>query len=115
MSIPEISQDAEEAALRWVEGDPLDLQFEVVGVDWSGDYSSHVRKYPKASSPLLLSFAVTATFNSVSGNTLFTLAAPEEESLTVFAGEYVWDLQKNGGRTRLRGPVYVEPQVTVTI
>lgn len=107
-----LSQTPEPLDLNWTFGDPIDLQFDVLSVDWSGAYTAMVRHGRGREAPLLLTLTVVATYTNP--NTHFRLTATALASADVPAGgTYWWDLQQTGGRTRLAGRVFVDPDITV--
>lgn len=108
----QISQDAQELGLEWVQGDPISLSFVVKDEDWSGSYVAHVRKVQKPTAELLGVLTVTATY-AVGVGTTFVLTMSAVNSLLIPAGNFYWDMQQVGGVTRFRGPVHVVDQVTL--
>lgn len=110
--MPVLDQDAEGLDLRWIFGDPINLQFMVQSVDWSGSYTAQVRRGRTRADLLMITLTVVATL--VGADTTFALTATSGNSLLVPAGgEYYWDLQQTGFRTRLKGRVYVEPDISI--
>jgi hypothetical protein len=105
-----VSQDAEKLDLVWVASDPVSLAFTVEDVDWSGTYTAQIRAERSATSTLIGTLTVTATFNTP--DTDFTMTMTAVNSALIAAGTYYWDLQQTSGVTRLAGKVSVQPHVT---
>lgn len=110
--MPLLSQDADSLDLQWIFGDPIDLEFLVQGVNWTGSYTAQVRHGRTRTDTLMLTLAVVASLVGV--DTQFVMTASSANSLLVPAGgQYYWDLQQTGFRTRLKGRVFVESDVSV--
>lgn len=103
-----LDASADELDLKLTEGDPISFAFTVADVDWSGTYLSQIRASPDAASPLV-TLTVTATYSAP--DTAFTLTATAAANVLTAPGA-VWDMQLVGGATRLRGRVFVVPQVS---
>lgn len=104
---PVLSQETQRLDLKWVAFDPVDLEFWVADVDWHGVYTAQVRAEPHRHAKLLAELTVTATYTAPDTHFSLTLA----DSSKVPSGGY-WDLQEEGGPTRLAGRVIVTADVT---
>lgn len=121
-----LSQDAEELNLKWRYDDVVSMSFLVVDVDWSGTYRAHVRDQPNRTGRLLAELSVTATYISDPTNAVLASLLLEDPGLSgvtqfqldladssAVRGGAFWDLQQDGGPTRLAGTVIVVQDVTV--
>jgi hypothetical protein len=114
--IPELSQDAAALNLRWRANDAVSLSWRVRNVDWTGTYRAEVRDKPSRAGALLGTFVVVTAFDATPtpeaplGKTTFTITMADASDVK---GDAWWDLQEDGGRTKLAGRVFVTPDVTV--
>ena len=107
MAIPQLSQAPFDLELRWYAGDPVSLSFKVLDVNWSGTYTGAVYKEASCAT-LLASFTVTASFDSPSGDTTFTLVMSDLTSDSVPAGFWFFKVRENAGLTKFSGSVVVD-------
>ena len=110
-----ISQEAQQIGpFAWTAGDPVSLAWRVAA-DWSGMYTSQIRKTRKFSAALIGEFTIVAEYDTPEWplQTVFTMTMTEAESALILAGKYVCDIQEVGGVTRVWGVVSVGQQVTV--
>lgn len=98
-----VSQEAVNLGLEWYPGDPVNLQWRVADVNWSGTYVAKLRKNSDPASTELATFTVTAVYDAVNLWTTFTVTL----STAIDVGEYWWSCKQSGGVTRFSGLVFV--------
>ena len=99
-----VSQDAIEIGLKWFPNDPVNLQFRVADVNWSGSYTATVRADSNITSAVICTLTVTASYDAVSKYTTFTFTSNTQ----VAAGIYWWACKQVNGVTRFSGQVIVD-------
>ena len=98
-----VSQDAVPIGLEWYPGDPVNLEWRVTPVDWSGTYVAKLRKYADPASEEIATFSVSAVWDAVNLYTTFTVTL----ATAVPTGQYWWSCKQSGGVTRFSGLVLV--------
>ena len=98
-----VSQDAVALGLMWYPGDPVNLQWRVAAVDWSGTYTAKLRRYEDPASEELATFTVSAVYDAVNLWTTFIVTL----STAIPQGRYWWSCKQTGGITRFSGLVLV--------
>ena len=98
-----VSQDAVPIGLQWYPGDPVNLQWRVAAVNWSGTYVAKLRKYEDPTSEELGTFTVNAVYDETNLWTEFTITM----STAIAQGQYWWSCKEVGGITRFSGLVLV--------
>jgi hypothetical protein len=98
-----VSQDAVDLGLKWYPGDPVNLQWRVADVNWSGTYTAKLRKGENPATTELATFTVTAVYDAVNLWTTFTVTL----ATAIPQGTYWWSCKQTGGITRFSGQVLI--------